>query len=131
MSRVIYPPVTSAEYADRVARAVERGTLQIMSHWSCRAACQSELDRYHVGRGLLPMQGVYSPTAAIVEIAEDEVRLGSPSDEASGGECTVAVRRSAMDWPHRSPQAEDSGAAAADCRRADRGALRLSSAEAA
>ena len=80
----IYPPVATAEYADKIAAAVARGALKVMPHWLSRTACQSNLDSYHAGRRLLPMQGQYVPTAAVVRVAGDAGRppLASPPAEA-------------------------------------------------
>ena len=75
---LIYPPVASAEYADEIAMAVERGVLRIMPHWRSREACQSEIDRHHAGRTLLPMQGLYVPTLTICTVAGDAGRSVSP-----------------------------------------------------
>lgn len=74
MSDLIFPPVATAEYADKIAGAVARGTLKVMPHWLSRASCQSVLDSYHAGRWLLPMQGQYVPTAAVVPVAGDAGR---------------------------------------------------------
>ncbi len=65
MSRAIYPPVASAEYADKIAEAVDRGVLRIMPHWCSREACQTEIDSQNVGRHW-PLRDRYIPTLTFV-----------------------------------------------------------------
>lgn len=65
MSRAIYPPVASAEYADKIAQAVDRGVLRIMLHWRSREACQAEIDRQNAGRHW-PLRDRYVPTLTFV-----------------------------------------------------------------
>lgn len=77
MSGLIYPPVATAEYADKIAMAVERGVLRIMPHWRSREACQSEIDRQYIGRHR-PLTDRYVPTLTICAVAEDAGRCLSP-----------------------------------------------------
>ena len=77
MSGLIYPPVATAEYADKIAMAVERGVLRIMPHWRSREACQSEIVRQYIGRPR-PLTHRYVPTLSIWSVAEDAGRCLSP-----------------------------------------------------
>ncbi len=89
MSR-IYPPVATAEYADKIAMAVERGVLRIMPYWRSREACQAEIDRQYIGRHR-PLTDRYVPTLTIVaEITE--------SAGAEGMDCSA---RDALAVGHR------------------------------
>lgn len=70
MSRAIYPPVASDEYADKIARAVDRGVLRIMPHWVSREAAQAEFDRQNIGRHW-PMRDRYIPTLTFVSDTQE------------------------------------------------------------
>lgn len=74
---LIYPPVATAEYADKIAMAVERGVLRIMPHWRSREACQAEIDRQYIGRHR-PLTDRYVPTLTICAVAGDAGRRLSP-----------------------------------------------------
>jgi hypothetical protein len=89
---LIYPPVATAEYADKIAMAVERGVLRIMPHWRSREACQADIDRQYIGRHR-PLTDRYVPTLTICTVAEDAGRdVGPPANSASTTERRDGVR---------------------------------------
>lgn len=88
MSGLIYPPVATAEYADKIAMAVERGVLRIMPHWRSREACQAEIDRQYIGRHR-PLTDRYVPTLTIVAIAEDRGGTVGPLPTGTARCCAV------------------------------------------
>jgi hypothetical protein len=90
MTRTIFPPVISAEYADKIAAAVDRGALKIMPHWLSRAACQEFIDS-------LPwsLRDLYAPTAAVVRDAGEAGReVCPPADPLSSPDHRVDGRLS-------------------------------------